>query len=213
MYDKPKTPGLVITAGVLLIVYGSLMLLCGICGGSALFINDPDGEALMVKEVPGYTIVKIGEPVSNLLVGATMIASGIGVLQLMSIARIAAYVVCLYQIVFTIVRNTFTAIFVFPMMERLVAQQAQNQPPMPFDMGQIMKSSMWLGVAIAVLIPLVFCFPILYFLSVKPARDAFAGVLPEEPPQDRPPRYDGYDDDDRPRPPKSPGDTGITDRS
>ena len=218
MAYRAKTPGVVITAGVLLTVYGSLLLICGFCGGVGVFMpGDPGAEKMMVDGVPGYLIIKFAEPLSNVFVGVTTIIAGVGLFQLMAFARIAAYLAVAYQIFFVIVRNIYTAIFVLPVMERLFAQQAQNQPPAPFDMGQIIKGSMWFGIAISVLIHLAFCVPILAFLSSKSSRDAFSGVSQPDPDEDRErrPRHDGYDDDDdddydRPKsPPKSHGDTGI----
>jgi hypothetical protein len=215
MSHPPKTPGAVVTAGVLLAVYGALLLICGFCGGVSLFIGDPNADKMMIDEAPGYMIVKFAEPLSNLFVGVTMIIAGVGLFQLMALARVAAYLAVIYQIFFIVVRNIYTAIFLLPLMDRLMAQQLQNQPA-PFDMGQIMKGSMWAGIAISILIHLAFCVPILAFLSSKSARDAFSGVSQPDPDDDRErrPRHDGYDDDDdgydRPKsPPKSPGDTGI----
>ena len=221
MSHPPKTPGAVVTAGVLLAVYGALLLICGICSGFSLFVNDPAQEAIMIQDVPGYTIIKFVDAISTLLVAILMIVSGVGLFQLFSFARLAAYPVCVYQIFFVLAFNLHQAIFVVPVMPRLLALQMQNQPqPPPFDVNQFGAVVMWLKIAVAIIVPLAFCLPVLYLLSSKPARDAFSGVSQPDPDDDRErrPRHDGYDDDDdgydRPKsPPKSPGDTGIRDRS
>jgi hypothetical protein len=100
--------------------------------------------------------------------------------------------------------------------------QNPNQPPMPVDMNMIMKGSLAFGLLIALGIPLLFCAPIVISLNMKSARDAFAGIFPESDdpyagrrrPRDRDDdEGDGYGDDyNASKTPRSPGDTGITDR-
>ena len=221
MPRKPKTPGAVLGAGILVIIYGSIVFLfCGVCGSASLFLpGDANAEAMAEKDMPAYQIVKIGEPVSNLVVGLALILLGIGLLRLVPAARLGLYLVAAYQILFLIARNVYMAIYVFPLMEDLVANEVKNQGPVPFDIAQIVKGSMWAAVAISILIPVVFCLPAIFMLNLKSSRAAFAGEYVADPPdrEESPPRYDGYDDDDdynpTPKSPKSPGDTGITDRS
>jgi hypothetical protein len=213
---KPrKTPAAVIAAGILLTVYGALSLICGICGGIGLAVSDPQAEAMLVQEVPGFTIAKFAEPISNLLVAVTMIASGIGLFLLIRAARTLAYVVLTYQILFVILRNLYQVIFVFPMMERILGPQLQMQnqgQPMPFDIGGLMKGTMWVTVILLVAFHFSMILATLFFLSVPSARKAFSGeAQPDDGNDERRPRdEDGYDDDDYDPPPPPPKDTGNT---
>jgi hypothetical protein len=199
-------------------VYGGLLLVCVGCSGIALAVKPPDQiglEAALDKEAPGHTVVSIVGVGFNLLFGVTFIAAGFGVLWLSQIARFVTYTACLGIILVTAANTTYQALIVSPVTERLVAQhvqQVQGQAP-PFNMGTLMMGSRIIGMAIAIGIPLVFCVPIVILLSVKSARNAFAGVFPAEPPEDEGrPRYGGYEDDNdypRSKPPEYPGDTGI----
>ena len=205
-----KTPGVVVTAGVLLIVYGSLMLTCGVCGGFGLAINDP-GDDELAAEVPGYAIVQVGETASNLLIGVAMILSGVGVLRLMPIARIGGYATSIYEIVLAVFHSVYNIVFVFPAVE------AQNAPPMPFNFGGLLTGSMWFGLIIGLALTLGLCGPIIYLLSVPAARAAFADEFQGEPPRDSGRRHGDLDDDDddsgAPAPrPFDPGHGGIKER-
>ena len=222
MSYTPGRPGSVMTAAVLLLIYGSLMLVCGLCGGAGQFIKDPNDpmglEEFMAKELPAHQVMEITQAVSNVVIALTMILAALGILQLMPAARIAAYCATIYEIVWAVVHSAYTVIFVFPVTERMFAQVAQNQPPMPFDFGQLMTGGMWVGVTLSFCICLGFCVPIILCLSTKSARAAFAWeYTPEFSPHDRLSRFDDLDDDDsyKPRPPgpRSPGDTGFSDRS
>jgi len=216
MAYQQKTPGVVITAGILLIVYGSLMLVCGICGGASAVGGNAEAEAQFFKDVPGHTVMKYASLGSNILIGFVAVLAGIGVFQLMSVARIAAYFICTFSILFALVRNLYEGIFVLEPTQKMVAQQMKNQPqPPPFDMNQFVTGFFWVFVVIVILFHLVFTIPPMLLLTTRSARDAFAGIGPpdgRDDPDPGPRRYEGYDDDDdhpSKSPPKFPGDTGI----
>jgi hypothetical protein len=226
--SKVRTPGSVISASVLMFIYGSLLLMCGTCGGVAIAMqpqNDPMGvQAMLEKEAPGHFAVSIATPVFNTLFGFMFIASGIGVLRLVRLFRVTAYLACAGILLTTIAQTTYTAIFIMPVQQRLIMQQMQNpnNPPMPanMNMNMIMTGSMAFGILLVLVIHVAFCLPTVILLSVKSAREAFAGIGPEPDDDDpyairRRPRRDedSEDDDDEPvRRPSSRGDTGITDR-
>ena len=76
------------------------------------------------------------------------------------------------------------------------------------------RGAIWGSVILGILLPLAFCAPVIYLLSLPLARAAFTGEFQgEPPPRHRRPRYEDYDDDDyRPPPTSRPPDTGIQDR-
>jgi hypothetical protein len=208
-----KRPGTDVAAAVLLFIYGGINLMCSCCGGISVAADDPN-DAQIAQEVPGYQIVNISQAISNLLTGAALIALGVGVLQLMRIARLGAFLVCSYEILMAIAHSVYAVVLVIPATERVFAAQAQNNPQAPFDMGIFMNGFLWGYLVFTVLLTLSMCGLIMYFLSGQNVRAAFADEYQGEPPPDRSPRrYDDYDDDYPPPPPRTPGDnTGITDR-
>ncbi|MSQ94996.1 MAG: hypothetical protein EXR98_10640 [Gemmataceae bacterium] len=222
MPRAPKRPATAITAGVILIVYGALLLICSFCGGAAMMIKPPDQagvEKMLQKEMPGYQIADLVNIGTNLVIGVGMIAAGVGVFQLMQSARITAYFLTAVQLVKSVVYSAYTAVVVFPVMQRVMAEQMKNNAPMPPNMDAIFQGSMLVGLILGLLIPLAFCLPIMVCLSLQSARKAFAGVNDAGPPEDdHRAKRDDYDDDyddgyGSPRGgPKSPPDTGITDR-
>ena len=216
MSYQAKAPGAVVTASVLLTIYGALLLICGICGGAGLAMDDANAQAMM-KDVPGFTAMRFVAIASTLLVAITMIVCGVGLSQLMAPARIGAYLVLIYQIFFLLMHNIYQMVFVFPATERMVALQMQNQPqPPPFNIANFITGAVWVIAVLGILFHLAFILPTLLLLSSKSSRDAFSGRSQPDLDEDRErrPRRDEYDDDDddedRPKSrPKSPGDTGI----
>lgn len=212
-------PGVVIAAAVIMFVYGGLLLLCVTCSGISLAAKPPDHMGLqeaLDKEAPGHNIVPVVVMGFNFLFAVGFIAAGFGVLWHSQIARYATYLICLAIFLITLASTIYNAVVVSPVTERVMQrhmfQQAPGQRP-PIDMGPFLVGGRILGIMIALGIPLLFCAPIVILLSVKSARDAFAGKIPAPPAEDeeRRSRYRGDDDDYRPpsREPKFPGDTGI----
>lgn len=221
----PKVPGSVTAAAVLLFVYGGLFLGCGICGSASAFMPDPDGggarmKAMLDKEVPMHQVVQYGSLAATSLLYIGMIVAGFLILRLSNFGRILAYLLILLDLVLVIGTSIYQFVFITPIMERFFDEQMQKAGPGAPQMGGIMSIAMGAGVIIAIIIKCAFLFPVMILLITKSASDAFAGRLPADAPSrdddDRSSRYgEGYDDDDYSPPskePKSPGDTGITDR-
>jgi hypothetical protein len=224
---QPRVPGSIITASVFLFIYGALLLFCGVCGGASVAIQpkeDPMGlKAAMDKEAPGHELISYGGIATNVLFGMLFLASGVGVLRLVNFFRILAYLACAGILLTTAGSTILTALYIFPVQQRIIMQQMQNpnQPPMPFDMNMVMSGSLALGILITIGAHLFFCGFIAIPLSMKSARDAFAGIVPESDdpysrrrrPRERDDDRDDFDDGyGEPKTPRSPGDTGITDR-
>jgi hypothetical protein len=214
MNHSPPRPGSVITAAVLLFVYGTLMLACNLCSVGVVAANGGNNNNAVAQELPFDIYVQIVTMALSLLLAAGMIAAGVGTLRLMPIARIATYGLCVADIFISLLGSAYQAIFVFPVTEKIFAQAVQNQPQAPFDFAQLIKGSQWFGLCLGISIVLAFCIPIMIFLSTASARAAFKGEYhPEPPPRDRRDRFDDFDDDDddyrSKSPPRFPGDTGI----
>ena len=108
-------------------------------------------------------------------------------------------------------------------LDVMLLQRLEVNPPVPaggpqppFDIAALTRSLTWVILALTVIIQIAITLTIIFMLSTKSVRAAFAGQSsePSDDEKERKPRsrYEGYDDDDQPPPPKSPGDTGITDR-
>ena len=242
MVRKPTTPGSVIAAAVFLFITGGFGLICGMCGVAGQGINQfqpNQGQQAQVaefmdKEAPGFKIEEVTHLVLNVGFGALMIAAGVGVLRLMSIARWAAYFLVAADLLHVILHYVYLSLVVLPATRRFLMQHLQQMPVNP-NQAQAgkeiagMVGNMTEGVGLAMHIGLVafwltISLLIVIFLSMKSSRDAFADRVPEsfggddrDDRDDRPRRYEGYDDDDddggRPaKPPKAKGDTGTRER-
>ncbi|MBI3824236.1 MAG: hypothetical protein HY289_16330 [Planctomycetes bacterium] len=223
MAQIARTPGSVITAAVIMFVYGGLLLICGACGGIftgvGMAAQGPDHlglQAALDKEAPGHQIVSMGNIALNILFALTFIGAGLGVFWLSQIARFAAYGACAGILLSTIALQTYQIVIVMPVTDRIVQEQLRiggpGQAGAPAGMGAAMAAGKVVGLLLAFGIPLAFCTPIVILLTVKSARDAFAGRFASEAiEEDRSPRrYSGYDDDyPASKPPQFPGDTGI----
>lgn len=222
--SKIRTPGSVIGAAVTMFIYAALLMICVGCTGIGYVAKDPNDafgvEAMMDKEAPSHQIVGIAGAAFNLLFSLTLFACGIGVLFLSNIARIVAYLTCIAIPLVTLAGTIYNITVVFPVQERMMAQQfqamQQQQPGAapPIDFGMIMKGGAALGLLIAIGVPVLFCGPIIVLLSLKSARLAFAGETAQLPDDRRYTDTDDYDARDAsPRERRAPPETGIQDRS
>jgi hypothetical protein len=223
-------PGVVIAAAVLLFIFGGISVLAGCCGVVSEAMQEtiqgmiPQPPAvqgkkpvnvhrLIAEEVPSKVYVLITFNSFNLILGVVKIIVGIGLLKMSSPARMLAFIVAGLTIFATIVESLYNAIVLMPAMQKAFAEQMKNAPPMPFDFGQLMQGSSWVGTALAILVSMGIWLTVIFLLSGEKVRTAFAEAsLPPEIEERSRSRYEGYDDDDQLPPPKSPPDTGITDR-
>jgi hypothetical protein len=228
MPRKPKTPGFVITAAVLLFIYGSLMLICSFCGIAQMVMvaaapgpQGPPGpgdflgqERELAKRIPSYAAVEACVHVFNLALGVTMIAAGFGALGLKPFARLVGSGAAAADLVMTLAHGVYAAVVVFPVNNRIIEEQMPNA----VNIGDFTEGISWASLAFTFLLTLVFCIPIIAFLNAKKSRDAFAGKFELDPHEERLAKLDVFNDEDddyrrpRPTPPKAPGDTGITDK-
>jgi hypothetical protein len=228
MPGKPKTPGLVIAAAVLLFIYGGLMLTCSSCGVAQMVMvaaaPAPQQEDLLAQEreltkrIPSYAPMEACAHVFNIVLGVIMIVAGFGALYLQPFARFAGSGAMAADLLMTCSHGTYTAVVVFPVNDQILEEQMQNAP---IDLVGMFQAVTWGSLAFGFVFTLVFCVLILWFLNAKKSRDAFAGKFELDSHEERLARFDAFDDNDdeeddyrRPRPasPKAPGDTGIKDK-
>jgi len=225
MPGAKRCPGVVLTAGILLITYGGYDLVCSVCGAGVTAMNfghfGQEQGAMMdigavdrgiAQEAPSYVPLQISQHVLNVVLGLAMIVSGIGALRLRPWARQLGSLCAAADMLAGVFYTVYNVIVVIPAADRAMAPQMQNLPP---EAGRVASAFIWVQVCFAVFISFAFCVAILITLNVKTARDAFAGRLPEPPPADDDRRRDDRDDDDDDDdgcglPPRPRGDTGFT---
>jgi hypothetical protein len=202
------------------------VLICSFCGAAQMAMiaavprpQPPEHlfaqEMELAKRIPSYAVVEGSLHVFNLVVGVTMIVAGIGALRLRPFARIAGSGAAAADLLMALVHGFYVVIVVFPVNQRILEEQMQNAP---FNVADLSQNISWATLIFFALFSMAICLPIIGFLNAKKSRDAFAGKFEPDPYEERVARLDAFakedDGDDygrpRTRPPKSPGDTGIT---
>lgn len=222
MPGKPKVPGFVITAAVLLFIYGGMMLMCGACGALQIAVVQAQGPAAngpqlgdlfaqehaLAKRIPSYTAVEAGLHIFNLALGTTMIVSGLGALYLKKWARWGGTLASAADLFALVAHGPYVIFVIMPANEKILEEQMQG-------MAGAAQGMTWASLAFSVVLSLVLNVPILAFLNARSARDAFAGNFPPDPHEQFLARLDALADDDdytrrRSQNSKPDDDTGIT---
>jgi hypothetical protein len=235
MANMGKRPGVVVAAAILLFILGGLSILGACCGIGSVLMRDTlenmipkppeiqgkkpmDGMALnrqVEKELPSKVFVESGFHVFNLLLGLVKVGLGIGLLRLLSAARTFTFAIAVCSILTSMGQQLYEAIVVAPVMQRAFAEQAKDMPQEMQGLGTIMQAGAWGGAVLGIVISLAIWITVMVLLSGAKVRSAFAGADSEsssEDDEEKPrSRYEGYDDGEGP-PPRSPGETGITER-
>ena len=218
-------PGLLIAAGVMLLIVGGWTVFGVLCaGGMMVFANalnqqigggdelvlgvDPD----VAKEVPSAPYVEAGVLVISLLLGVGMLFAGAGVLQVKPMARVLGVVVGAGDLVLTLLHSLYNAVLVFPVQDRLLGEEAQNFGGGPFNIFEAIKTGMWGSLLLQVVFNALWWAVVLFFLMHPSVSAAFDTADEPDEPRRRErsyPRREDFDDDDHGIPP--PPDTGITD--
>lgn len=236
MPATPKRPGTILGAAILLLIFGVYSILGGVCGGIVILTPDAIGNLMpkqpgvqgkaqdplapqrqVALEAPAYVPFALGFTGFTVLLGLLATIAGIRALKMAPAARSLGVFVAIAVILSTLVQTGYNFAYVIPITARVTAEQQKERPPGMPDMSGVTTGAMYGGAIFGVIFNIVIWGIVIMLLRSKSATDAFAGKFPEEltSEQEKPSRYEGYDDDDpvrRPPPPKSPGDTGITDR-
>jgi hypothetical protein len=198
-----QRPGSVTTAAVLAIIYGSLVILCSVCGLASVAMQGANQnlfgggdaqqaqlqkqiEETLQRDVPLYRAVQIVAPVVGLVFGVAMLVAGFGLLGVYSWARFLAVGTAILAMLFNVVQTLYQVIFMIPGMNRVFSDVLPNAmakagPPPPGVM-QIVQASLVAGAVIGVVIQLgviVYLLIIVFLLFGRTARAAFAGIVPE----------------------------------
>jgi hypothetical protein len=219
MAHTTNRPGVVVAAAILLFIAGGFSVLGVFCAGIGLAAQSamPENPALKGKpaldaralqkrmndEIPGKQFVDYGNLGFNFLFGIVKIIVGVGLLKMMSWARMTAFVVAVISILFMLGHAAYQAIVEFPVNDRIFADQAKELPPnMPFNFPMFMQSIAIVVLVLAVVIVLAYWLTVIFLLSGERVRMAFANAGTDPPPTDEEKprsRYEGYDDEgDRP---------------
>lgn len=166
-------PGNLTAAAILLMTYGSLMLLCSGIGAIQAVVGNSDVNQQVAKEVPSHPLVNVAHAVSNFVVGGGMILAGVLLLNLSRLGQVMGLLLCCYELVGVVAHSAYLVAFVFPVTQRLVDEQMRNLPPGPLHVDQMARGSMWLSLGFTVILTVGFCGPIIGLLTSAKVRDAF----------------------------------------
>lgn len=116
------------TFAVLNIIFGCLMILCGVQGldkSDKVTINDQDVTQqwmdFMNQEVPGYSICRMAIPILGLVVAVGFVVSGIGLQMRKNWGRISALVVGSLAIAYEAFQAIYQIAFVNPGIKKFLA--------------------------------------------------------------------------------------------
>ena len=129
---RPR-PTSVTVMGILNIVFGSLLLLCGVCAGVLVLLMlgnnsmfnvggvNPVRELMdgIKREIPAYPAVIIASTVGGLILNALLIVAGIGLLKMQGWARVLSIIYSVITILEQIGMLIFTIAIVNPAMSRV----------------------------------------------------------------------------------------------
>lgn len=216
MPRPPQRPGSVLFAAIVLIIVGTLSLLCDLMGGGmiavlaaipapaakekvagkALIAEPPDPFAEMrfiAKEAPGYYVFSGVSVGLDLLLGLGQLICGIGLLRMSSSARLMAILLTVVKLLAGFGGHVYNFLYVMPAQARF----HELNPPLPGmpDMASLTQTLGMGMVVIYIVIQLAIALTIVLLLLLPGNRQAFidaASPQPEE--QER--RPSGYDDDD-----------------
>lgn len=199
-----ERPGTVTAAGVLCIIYGSVGVLCGICGvislvmqasGANLFAGGDalqaqlqvEMEAALRREVPAYQTVQVITSIFGLIVPIVLLTSGIGLFGLRPWARTLTLIFVWFGIALYLFQTVWMLAFVFPalnnvfqvILPRLVG--AGGAGALPANALQTLRGVMTLISVVTVIlygVVIAYLATILILLAGARVRMAFAGIGP-----------------------------------
>ena len=197
---RPR-PTTVTVMGILNIIFGSLFLLCTICGGvlvlmmmnsSSMFaINGVnvlgDMWDYLKREVPAYPAITIASLVAGLILNVLLLVAGIGLLNMQNWGRVLSLVYSVISIIDQIAMLIFTIAYVNPATQRWQQDFARRMgarlPP-----GSLSGDSTFNNITslIGGILGVVYAIVLLIMMLRPSVAAAFgSGPPPEEPLADR----------------------------
>jgi hypothetical protein len=198
---RKKKSNLLLTMGIVTIVYGCLGLLCGSCGvfggvaSSSMAKMPAAGNPAigmiqhMNKEVPNWLAIDIARSSAVILLSALIIVAGVGLLMQKGWGRWLTVIVSAALIVQQIIYSIYQFTTFMPAMERWAKTQPAAAGPMMFGGGPAQQVGGVFGSVLVLMFPLIF----LVVMLLPATGEALA------PPQRRRREYDDGLDDDRDR--------------
>jgi hypothetical protein len=223
-----QRPGSVIAAAVLAIIYGSLFMICGLCGlvslaaqgtiNQGLFGGGDPQQAQMQKQVqeaierdvPGLRVFQIAGTIVGLAEALALLIAGIGLLGMHSWARKLAVITALIAVASTAFQVIYQVVFVMPattnaMKVALPAAMPKGPGPGPApgaaqiaQMMEVMFTAINIGTVIFCVLVIAYLLVIVILLQRRPVRAAFAAWGLPAEAQMRPNREEAEDDGWRP---------------
>jgi hypothetical protein len=188
--------------GILNIVFGSLFLLCTVCGGALLLMMLGNSSMFQIggvnpvqdmwdfvkREIPAYPAIAIGSLVAGLVLNALLLISGIGLLNMQNWARVLALIYSVITIIEQIGSLIFTIAYVNPVMTRWEAdfhRRFAGRLP-PGGMGGGDSAFQNLTTVAGAILGMVYAIVLLVMMLRPSVAAAFGtGPPPEEPLADR----------------------------
>jgi hypothetical protein len=191
--------------GILNIVFGSLFLLCTICGGVGLLMMMSDSSMFTIngvnvlsdmwnylkREVPAYPAVTIASLVAGLILNVVLLVAGIGLLNMQGWGRVLSLVYSVVSIIDQIAMLIFTIAYVNPATQRWqqdFAQRMARQMGGRIPQGGLGGDSTFNNILslIGGILGVVYAIVLLVMMLRPSVAAAFgSGPLPEEPLADR----------------------------
>jgi hypothetical protein len=211
-------PTVVLTLGIIDIVFGTLALLCGSCAavqplmlqGLSQMTNVPGARAnpmtnmleFLNRECPGYVVVETGRGVMVVVLGVALVAAGIGLLSMHGWARWLALACAVFAVPLYVGFFAYEVGLAQPAQLRWQEEfYRQNKLPMPAGYSQMQQAPVAIQAAGVMLLGLIHSAANLIILLLPGVRAAFAGMGPpvedDDPgPRRRRPRRPRSRDDD-----------------
>jgi hypothetical protein len=187
--------------GILNIVFGSLFLICTLCGGIGLLMMMNSSSMFAVngvnvlgdmwdylkREVPAYPAITIGSLLAGLVLNIVLLVAGIGLLNMKNWGRVLSLIYSVISIVEQIGMLIFTLAFVNPATQRwqqdFLRRVGGRLPPGAMSSDSSLSNVLSvigsvLGVAYAVVLLIMMLLP-------RVSAALSGGPPPEEPLADR----------------------------
>jgi hypothetical protein len=197
---SPRRPGAATAAGVLAIIYGSLGLLCGVCGLATLIMQGAGGNNMlfgadpaqaelqkklqdaMVKDLPAYDVVQIAGSVLGLMVAVALLLGGIGILNMRRWARTLVITFSFVAIAWDLFQIYYQTVFVFPSMNDafqnvlpgLLPAAPGPQAAQMMGFMRTMVTTIAVATIVIMVVVIIYLFIIIMLLTRPHVRAAFA---------------------------------------
>jgi hypothetical protein len=177
-------PVVIIIAAVLLLAYGSFVIICG-CWDVTYgmkSINDmanqqPAIKAAFDRHAPGLIKIALFHSVCRFLSGFLIVAAGSFLLLRWPFGRVVAFSSILIGLAIELLGRILVVVVMIPVANKIEAERAAQQffGQPEFGVGTVLMVSQIVGVVLAVGLWAVFCVPVCVLLTTSAANITFGG--------------------------------------